>query len=333
MATEMAPLPTQITGQPVISERSLDQSLVDDLGLEEIRDIDELFESARARFQHAARSLVESGVRFKQLKERLSHGEWEPFLKSHGFAQQRAYEAMRAVDVVSLLPPDERKAMLEAPPSKLIFLSRMKDEDLRLLVESSEFEVVIELPDSDLRKWIKKNVLARFRKKLNAAMTDNGVRQEILDEAAARPRPEPRQVTTGRNELLSNVVRARIELERARKIVDKLLPHVNDDWETARLELAHAARKIIAAVSAEAVALDTDLATRFGAATVKPMEGAYKTLGESVLRATETACAAQADGDLAQRATARAHATKWKGTPPRSVNSVIEHANKDGADE
>lgn len=316
----------QNAGQPAISKTPLDHELVRELGLKEIRDNDALFESARDSFQRAARSLVESGVRFKQLKERLPHGEFEAFVTSRGFAPQRAREAMRAVDVVTLLAPDERKAMLVAPPSKLILLSRMKDKDLVLLAESGEFDVVIELPDSDLRTWIKEKTRAGVRRKLNAAVAEKGVRQETLDEVAAAITPDPRWLVIARTELLGNVVRARIELERCRQVVDELLQHENDAWEQARADLAHATRKIVAAVSDEATALTDLIATRFGAASAMPMSGTYKTLGDSLLLSTESLCAEQADGDLNQRARLRVAPMKTRGAPPKNLSAVLAQA-------
>lgn len=162
----------------------------------------------------------------------------------------------------------------------------------------------------------------RERRKLgvSAGRPDAGVETNEAIE------PEPLSVAIARSELLGNAIRSRIELQRARTLMDKLLPHANDDWELARVEIAHAVRKIIRAALEEGEALDALITRRFGAAATRPLPGAYHTLDAGGLEAAETAVAAQADRDLVARGQSRAHALKLLGAVPKSLDAVIDKA-------
>lgn len=319
----------QIGGQPPISEALSDQALAAELGLKEITDTSALFDAARTAFQRASRSLVESGVRFKQLKALLPHGEFESFVGDKGFAPRRATEAMRAVDVVALLPSGERKALLAAPPSKLILLSRMKDAELDLLARSDEFESVIELPDSDLRHLLKKLKLARYVAQAKRAMAGEG--DDFPETVWLPPAQQPVALSIVTSEALGEATRARVCHERLLKTCDELLLSVDDNFETDRVELIAGMLGVLDAVQEIQAKLRHVLEVRFSASKAFAQPGPAQVRCHALIAQAEKVAQAEADASLQERGRVRARVFKWKGAPPKSLAAVIAQALKPNA--
>lgn len=316
----------QKSGQPDFSETPVDQSLVIDLGLEKIDDNEALFEAAQASFQRAARSLVESGVRFKQLKARLEHGRFIAFLEDRGFAKQRAHEAMRAAEVVALLPTEERHAILSAPPSKLVLLCRLPDKNVKLLAVSDEFDQVIELTDRELRQWIKDRT--RDVRQAKASIAEQNARAQIgpADELPPPPKPEPADLIIARDELLCGAVNARTELERAKAFTAQMLHCEDDEFAAARIETVDAACKIVSAIREDAEALIDMLKARFAATSAFPGTGPDHARVAAHVDAAQRLADQSANVTLLQRAKARNRVHGWRGAPPTDVKAVSRQA-------
>lgn len=200
-------------------------------------------------------------------------------------------------------------------------------DGIRQLVEGKEVDTL----GYDQAVGMTKREIITWRKQRDKLALDQAAgpeRTREADAAAAAMRHEPRDLTVARSELLANVTRAREELERGRRIAAALLPHENDAWEAERLELAHQTRKMLRAVDEEVAALDTLLGERFGAASVAPMTGEYQTLDPALVRAADDMAASQANASLLERAKHRARVMKWRGAPPKDVDAVITHAQK-----
>ncbi|HET7300088.1 MAG TPA: hypothetical protein VFJ01_05490 [Oleiagrimonas sp.] len=202
---------------------------------------------------------------------------------------------------------------------------RLGIEGIRQLVEGKQvdtlgYDQAIGMTKREIIAWRKQ------RDKLALDQEAGPERTREADAEAAALKNEPLPLGTARDELFGNVVRARMELERARKVTDQLLHHINDDWEQNRLETVHAARKIIAAVAEEAEGLDVLLAQRFGALSSQAMTDKYHTLPHSLLQANAAYTSAECDASLLARAKRRADTYKLRGAPPKNVDAVIAKA-------
>lgn len=196
-------------------------------------------------------------------------------------------------------------------------------DGIRALIEGQKvdtltYDVAVKMTNREIVAWRK----ARFQAQLELSIAQSGV--EVPE---VKPAPvKPRALEAATDELLGAVSRAWHEVNRAKRVVEQLLPPGTDEWQPARTELAHAAHLMIRGIADETGALDDLLVKRFGVTVTRPREGEYRTLAASLLVAINNATETQADADTNARAKQRHARLKWRGAPPKTLDAVIANA-------
>lgn len=197
-------------------------------------------------------------------------------------------------------------------------------DGIRALIEGKEvdtltYDAAVAMTKREIVAWRK----ARFTALLEHEQAQRPV--DVPDFSAEKIKPRALEVAT--DELLGASHRAQLELDRAKAVVTALLPPGLDSWKPDRVELAHATRLVLHAIIEQAQALDADLHTRFGAASVAPLAGEeYHTLPFSRIVASGKLVEQQAELNTLQRAVGRQKRLKWRGAPPKTLEAVIAQA-------
>lgn len=298
------------------------QQLADSFGLKKSLSDQQLIRIVVESYEQAAEHLVRAGVALLMLRERSAHGTYLESLAEHGIAHQRASELIRIAERVLAMPPEHRARMLRMRKSHLISLSRFSPRELREAAEAGALEELAAVPD--IAAW-------RAQRSAEAGERTRRMLAEVSRPGAPPPEKvvkDPPSLVVAREELLVSALRAQTEIERARRVAEALMYHTPDAHEQSRIDAAHAVDAIVRDVAAQADALHTLLAKRFGAAVTMPLSGTYHTMPASLIDGLRQRAAESADAELAQRASDRQQRLKLRGRPPKDLDAVIEAARR-----
>lgn len=309
----MNQLPTQIPGTTGIRESITTQSLAALFKVKESLANDELIALAVEEYNTAVYGMARAGVALLILKTRVPRGEFLDALQKAGISSQRGSEMMRVAERLSELPDEEARKIAAMRPTVVIALTRFTAEELSWACRSGHIQQLVQMRAPEISEWRRHRLLE------HAGAV--GPLPEVEDV-----RKKPRALEAATDELLGAVSRAWHEVDRAKRVVEQLLPPGTDEWQHARTELAHAAHMVIRGIADQTGALDDLLVKRFGVTVTRPREGEYHTLAPSLLVAINNATEAQADADTNARAKQRHARLKWRGAPPKTLDAVIANA-------
>lgn len=267
---------------------------------------------------------VRRGFRLAQIRA-TSERDFGDGLKQRDITQATAYQL---IDCYQLFVAFPRLDLLDKAAA--LGFARIRElkphfgiDGLRALIEGKEvdtltYDAAVGMSKRDIVVWRKSRMLAQ----LELGVAQSGVEVPEVKHAPVKPRA----LEAATDELLGAVSRAWHEIERAKRVVEQLLPPGTDEWQPARTELAHAAHLVIRGIADQTGALDDLLVKRFGVTVTRPREGEYRTLAASLLVAINNATEAQADADTNARAKQRHARLKWRGAPPKTLDAVIANA-------
>lgn len=321
MSRGLVAVEKQIPGHPGISEMANIQALAAEFGVEKTLNGDALLQYAVVRYEAAHADIVAAGMALLRYKAESEHGDFLPFLAERGISSQRASEMMRLGTRLLELPPSKRAPIIALSKSRQVAVARFSSAEISYAIDRGELEQLATMSHTEAHAWRKVN-FARQLSKDTSSEDDAALERERAAMLALR---KPLVLEVATDELIGAVVRAQLELDRALKTAARLLPAETDEWRAARVELAHAARIILRAAQEEAEALDDMLQDHFGAASLKPLEGEYRTLGRSQLQALGAKALEGAERDTHARTVARNERLpeKPKGAPPKTLESLL----------
>lgn len=298
------------------------QKLADFFGLKKSLTDQQLIRAVVDGYEQAAEYLVRAGVALLLLRERNPHGTYLDALAENGINRFRAAELVRIAERLLALPEEHRKSILAMRKRQIISLSRFSPRELREAAEAGALEELAAVPD--IAAW-------RAQRSAEAGERTRRMLAEVSRPGAPPPGKvvkDPPSLVVAREELLVSVLRAQTEIERARRVAEALMYHTPDAHEQSRIDAAHAVDAIVRDVAAQADALHTLLAKRFGAAVTMPLSGTYHTMPASLIDGLRQRAAESADAELAQRASDRQQRLKLRGRPPKDLDAVIEAARR-----
>lgn len=324
MATDLEVLPVEIPQIPGKLKTLDGQELARLFKIEKSATDDELARTAIDEHDSAMYSIARAGAALLLLKSRSKWGEFSLTLEKNGVSSQRASELMRVAEKLSELPAEEAQKIAKLRPTVVIALARFSVRELIWASQSQQVLALARMRSPEIAEW-------RRRRRMAAA---RGTTNDDPSDKLEAPTRKPLEVEVATDEVIGAVTRAQIELARATRVVDELLPHQHDDWEGARTELAHVARKVIAAIKEQADALDGLLFKRFGTFTLPSEPCAYRVLPRSRVDALSKLALDQAEQDTHARTVLRNDRVtpKPKGAPPKTLDTLLAkfHEVSDG---
>lgn len=306
-------LPMQIPGIPGIVKSLGTQELASLFKVKESSKNDELIALAVEEYNGAVYGMARAGVALLIVKTRVSRGDFLAALDKAGISSQRGSEMMRVAERLSELPGEEARKIAAMRPTVVIALTRFTAQELLWASHSGHIAQLAAMRSPEINEW-------RRQRRLGDADAEDPAPD------IERDRERPRALEVATDELLAGPRRAQIELDRAKQVIQALLPPGHDDWKADRTELAHSVRLVLHAIIEQAQALDADLHTRFGVASVAPLKGDYRTLPFSRIRESGDLAEQQAELNTQQRAISRQKRLKWRGAPPKTLSAVIANA-------
>lgn len=307
---------------PALSVSEAVQELAREIKLPDGVTDEGLLDVVAARFHVAQASIIESSIALAIYKQRCPQGDYLKGLAQRDIAHQRASELARIGDRLMAVPRGCRLEMLAMKKSQLIALARYSVNELTYGWQRKQLAIMAQLAAPEANAW-----KAAYQAQLvDEEARKRGIDTKALEDEAKRAAATrlPAALMVARDELLASARRSQLELERAKQVVRDLLHAEHDAYEQARIEMVHMARQIVRAAVEDAKALDAELAARFGAASLAPIEGSYRTLPASELLAIENKIVAQAEADTNARARERNGKLGIKGAPPKSLEAVLK---------
>ena len=321
MATDVAvtpaaaQLPMQIPENPGNVKCIETQELAQLFGLEKSLSNDDLVAIAVQEYDGAVYSMARAGAALLIIKTRVDWGKFLPTLGERGISSQRASEMMRVAERLSELPEDEAKRIAAMRPAVVIALARFTAQELLWASKSGKVPVLAKMKAPQIAEW-------RRQRRLGYAPANSKQDEEVAEAEANR---KPLELEAATDEVIGGVARAQIELQRVKQTIEALLPKTNDHWKEARTDLAHAARRVIVAISEEAADLEKLLFDRFGTGTLPSEPRQYHALASSHLDALGTAALESAEADTHARTVRRNGRVtpKPKGAAPKTLAALL----------
>ncbi len=236
------------------------------LGLPESATPEEWLDIVLHAMNASAAWMMRAGESLLEMKAATKHGEFQPMLEARGIDPRRAREAMQLALFVRSLPEKQARALLRAPQSKVGALASTDLEVIDELIEEGALDGDQPLSVRDLRKRIKKLEEAKLRLESEAEISrHHREAAERVAKSRALLEDEPEWYRVVRNEGIALTESAAISAEQIRQIIDgPLVAHPKGERNRERARMAATALyHLIAGVTAEMQALQTDLLERF----------------------------------------------------------------------